>query len=50
MKKKNVFVHFRTEPETKQAIIEAAKAQGLCISDFLRQVVGNLKKTANLAA
>lgn len=50
MKKKNVWVQFRTDNEIKEEIKQAAKMQGLSISDFLRQVVCDLKKSHNLAA
>jgi uncharacterized protein (DUF1778 family) len=50
MKNKNTFVQFRAEPELKKAITEAAQAQGLTISDFLRQMVGNSKECHKLAA
>jgi len=50
MKKKDVFVQFRAEPEFKEAIQAQAKAQGLSISDFLRQMIGNSKECHILAA
>ena len=50
MKKKDVFVQFRATGEVKQLIIEAAKAQGLCMSDFLRDLIAHSKECANLAS